>query len=481
MTDIQTLDSQYVAHTYARAPVTFVRGEGCHLYDEAGKSYIDMGSGIAVSALGYGDEGWVAAVSAQAGQLAHASNLYHTAPQALLAQRLCERTGMKRVFFGNSGAEANECAIKAARRYSALKHGENVRPVILTLENSFHGRTLATLAATGQDVFHHDFGPFPEGFRHIPANDVAALKTALDVGDVCALLIETIQGEGGVCCLTEEYIQAARELTEARDILLMVDEVQTGNGRTGNGRGEDEFEANQRVRLQLDAVASEALSGTVYFEIGDQRWGRDGGGVGRGSGGALGADGVAVEVKRAYIDWIVPQTDLKIRMGIQNLSLPSVAGDGNILDNTDTAAIVASYQFNENVGATLMWARPYNDNFGGEQAGRTTNALDNVDLFMLSVPLTFDGVEVTPWIMYGMLGKNAFNSGYDRNAGRYEFADPGTTALGGGYMTGEGLGNYPFGYVGDASKNTGKGYASMFWFGLPIKVKALLDQKRSQQ
>ena len=229
MTDIQTLDSQYVAHTYARAPVTFVRGEGCHLYDEAGKPYIDMGSGIAVSALGYGDEGWVAAVSAQAGQLAHASNLYHTAPQALL----CERTGMKRVFFGNSGAEANECAIKAARRYSALKHGENVRPVILTLENSFHGRTLATLAATGQDVFHHDFGPFPEGFRHIPANDVAALKTALDVGDVCALLIETIQGEGGVCCLTEEYIQAARELTEARDILLMVDEVQTGNGRTG--------------------------------------------------------------------------------------------------------------------------------------------------------------------------------------------------------------------------------------------------------
>ncbi|MCI6040822.1 MAG: aspartate aminotransferase family protein [Clostridiales bacterium] len=233
MIDIQALDSQYVAHTYARAPVTFVRGEGCRLYDEAGKSYIDMGSGIAVNSLGYGDEGWVAAVSAQAGQLAHASNLYHTEPQALLAQRLCERTGMKRVFFGNSGAEANECAIKAARRYSALKHGENVRPVILTLENSFHGRTLATLAATGQDVFHHDFGPFPKGFRHIPANDVPALKTALDVGDVCALLIETIQGEGGVCCLTEEYIQAARELTQQRDILLMIDEVQTGNGRTG--------------------------------------------------------------------------------------------------------------------------------------------------------------------------------------------------------------------------------------------------------
>lgn len=250
MTDIQALDSRYVAHTYARAPVTFVRGEGCRLYDEAGKAYIDMGSGIAVNALGFGDEGWVAAVSAQAGQLAHASNLYHTAPQALLAQRLCERTGMKRVFFGNSGAEANECAIKAARRYSALKHGENVRPVILTLENSFHGRTLATLAATGQDAFHHDFGPFPEGFRHVPANDADALKAALDVGDVCALLIETIQGEGGVNCLTEEYIRAAREMTEARDILLMIDEVQTGNGRTGK------LYSYQHFGIQPDVVST---------------------------------------------------------------------------------------------------------------------------------------------------------------------------------------------------------------------------------
>ena len=250
MTDIQALDSRYVAHTYARAPVTFVRGEGCRLYDEAGKAYIDMGSGIAVNALGYGDEGWVAAVSAQAGQLAHASNLYHTAPQALLAQRLCERTGLKRVFFGNSGAEANECAIKAARRYSALKHGENVRPVILTLENSFHGRTLATLAATGQDAFHHDFGPFPEGFRHVPANDTDALKAALDVGDVCALLIETIQGEGGVNCLTEEYIRAAREMTEARDILLMIDEVQTGNGRTGK------LYSYQHFGIQPDVVST---------------------------------------------------------------------------------------------------------------------------------------------------------------------------------------------------------------------------------
>ena len=227
------LDSKYIANTYARFPIVLERGKGSLVWDSEGREYIDMGSGIAVNAFGLADGQWMAAVTEQLGRLQHSSNLYYTVPDALLAEQLCERTGMKRVFFGNSGAEANECAIKVARRYSALKHGENVRPVILTLENSFHGRTLATLAATGQDAFHHDFGPFPEGFRHVPANDVEALKTALDVGDVCALLIETIQGEGGVNCLTEEYIQAARELTEARDILLMVDEVQTGNGRTG--------------------------------------------------------------------------------------------------------------------------------------------------------------------------------------------------------------------------------------------------------
>ena len=213
----------------------------------------------------------------------------------------------------------------------------------------------------------------------------------------------------------------------------------------------DVFGARQRVRLQLDAVASEALSGTVFFEIGHQNWGK-----GDNDGAAMGADGMIVKVRQAYLDWVVPQTDLKIRMGIQNLSLPSVAGDGNILDNTDTAAIVASYQFNENVGATLMWARPYNDNFT-YGSGRTNGALDNVDLFMLSVPLTFDGVEVTPWVMYGMIGKNAF---YNGEAGKT------------GVNTSEALGNYPFGYVPSANRSTGKGYGSAFWAGLPIKVTA---------
>jgi acetylornithine/N-succinyldiaminopimelate aminotransferase len=227
------LDAQYVAHTYARFDVTFVRGEGALLYDDTGKRYIDMGSGIAVSVLGYGNEQWEKAVCEQAHALSHVSNLYFTQPQAELAKLLCERSGMKRAFFGNSGAEANECAIKAARKYSADQFGENVRPVIVTMENSFHGRTLATLAATGQDAFHHDFGPFPEGFVSVKPGDVEALKAVLDDQPVCAVMLETVQGEGGVEPLTREYLRAVRDLTAESDVLMIVDEVQTGNGRTG--------------------------------------------------------------------------------------------------------------------------------------------------------------------------------------------------------------------------------------------------------
>ncbi len=233
MSFVKEWDQAYIAPTYGRADVTFVYGKGSRLVDEAERPYIDMGSGIAVNVLGHGNKKWLKAVKKQAEVLGHTSNLYYTKPQVKLAKLLCEGSGMKKAFFGNSGAEANECAIKVARKYAADKHGENVKPVILTLEGSFHGRTLATLAATGQEVFHHDFGPFPEGFRHVPPNDIQALTDALNAGDVCALLIETIQGEGGVNPLTPEYIRAARELTEQRNILLMVDEVQTGNGRTG--------------------------------------------------------------------------------------------------------------------------------------------------------------------------------------------------------------------------------------------------------
>ncbi len=233
MSNIKQLENEYIAPTYARFDVAFVRGEGATLYDDEGKAYIDMGSGIAVNALGYGNKAWEQAVCEQAHALAHVSNLYYTKPQGELAKILCERTGMKKVFFANSGAEANECAIKTARKYAADKHGENVKPVIITLNDSFHGRTLATLAATGQDYFHHYFGPFPEGFVHVPPNDTAALQKALDEYPACALMLEVVQGEGGVEPLDPDYIKAARELTEARDVLLIVDEVQTGNGRLG--------------------------------------------------------------------------------------------------------------------------------------------------------------------------------------------------------------------------------------------------------
>ena len=227
------LDAQYIAHTYARFPVTFVRGEGALLYDDAGSRYIDMGSGIAVSVLGYANPAWEQAVCAQAHALAHVSNLYFTQPQTQLAEHLCRQSGMRRAFFGNSGAEANECAIKAARKYSADRYGDLARPVIVTLHNSFHGRTLATLAATGQEVFHHHFGPFPEGFAYVPANDLPALTTVLDAQPVCAVMLETVQGEGGVEPLNAGYLHAVRALTAQRDILLIIDEVQTGNGRTG--------------------------------------------------------------------------------------------------------------------------------------------------------------------------------------------------------------------------------------------------------
>jgi len=241
MSDIKQLENQYIAPTYARFDVAFVRGEGATLYDDTGKAYIDMGSGIAVNALGYGNKAWTQAVCEQANQLAHISNLYYTQPQGELAKILCERTGMQKVFFANSGAEANECAIKAARKYAADKHGENVRPVVITLNDSFHGRTLATLAATGQDYFHHYFGPFPEGFLHVPPNDTDALEKALNENPVCALMLEVVQGEGGVEPLDPAYIKAARKLTEGRDVLLMVDEVQTGNGRLGTLFGFQQF------------------------------------------------------------------------------------------------------------------------------------------------------------------------------------------------------------------------------------------------
>lgn len=230
--DIKAIDNAYVANTYARQPLQIVSGKGACCYDETGKKYIDLGSGIAVNAFGFADDIWQKAVAEQAGKLQHCSNYYYTEPCAKLAQMLCEITGMKKVFFGNSGAEANEGAIKAARRYSFLKYGEG-RKTIITLKNSFHGRTLATLTATGQDSFHTEFGPFPEGFVYCEPDNLEELKTLVSENACCGIMMETIQGEGGVHVLDKAFVEGAYALCREHDLCLIMDEVQTGNARTG--------------------------------------------------------------------------------------------------------------------------------------------------------------------------------------------------------------------------------------------------------
>lgn len=230
--DIKQTDSTYIANTYARFPLNIVRGKGSLVWDENGREYIDLSTGIAVNTFGIADEEWAAAVSAQLGTLQHMSNLYYTDPCAKLAQLLCERTGMKKVFFSNSGAEANECAIKVARKYAADKKGKDYYHII-TLENSFHGRTITTLAATGQAVFHEDFTPLTEGFLYAKANDFTAVKALVEQHKCAAIMMEVVQGEGGVMPLEQEFVTAVAKLAAEQDILLITDEVQVGNGRSG--------------------------------------------------------------------------------------------------------------------------------------------------------------------------------------------------------------------------------------------------------
>lgn len=232
MANLIEKDKQFVANTYARFPVEIEKGEGSYLYSLDGKKYIDMGSGIGVTAFGNGDKEWVNAVTAQLGKVQHTSNLYYTEPCATLAEMLCKRTGMKKVFFANSGAEANECAIKVARKYAADKKGGEYNQII-TLKNSFHGRTLTTLAATGQDKFHELFCPLTPGFVHATANDLGSVEALINNGKACAVMIECIQGEGGVNCLEQEFVKGVEKLCKDNDLIFIVDEVQTGNGRTG--------------------------------------------------------------------------------------------------------------------------------------------------------------------------------------------------------------------------------------------------------
>lgn len=230
--EIKALTGQYIMNTYGRFPVAIDHGQGATLYDPEGNAYIDFTSGIGVSDLGYGCQPWVDAIAKQAGKIGHTSNLFYTEPPARLAEILCKRTGMSSVFFANGGGEANEGMIKLARKYSFDKYGEG-RNKIITLKQSFHGRTVTTLKATGQDKFHQYFFPFTEGFDYAAANDIEDMKRKID-GTTCAVMMEMIQGEGGVLPLDKEFVQATAEFCKEKDILLLIDEVQTGIGRTGS-------------------------------------------------------------------------------------------------------------------------------------------------------------------------------------------------------------------------------------------------------
>ncbi len=263
---LQQRDQTYVANTYTRFPVALISGSGVHCRDIDGKDYIDLTAGIGVNALGFCDPVWGAAVAKQAMTLQHTSNLYYTSPCVDVAETLCRRTGAKKVFFANSGAEANEGLIKTARKYSRKKYGEG-RDHIVTLINSFHGRTVTTLAATGQEHFHHDFYPFTEGFCYAKANDVQDTIAALSDRRVCAILMEMVQGEGGVIALDADYVQEIVQYCKAYDILVLVDEVQTGIGRTGSLFAYEQFGiVPDAVSCAKGLAGGLPIGGVLFFD-----------------------------------------------------------------------------------------------------------------------------------------------------------------------------------------------------------------------
>ncbi len=260
--NIKETDKQYVMGTYGRVDLAIDHGSGSTLYDTEGKKYIDFGSGIAVNTFGASDPEWINAVTAQLDKIQHTSNYYYTKPCAELAEMLCKRTNMSKVFFSNSGAEANECAIKAARKYGTDKYPS--KNVIITLKNSFHGRTITTLSATGQDVFHTNFTPFTEGFVYVEANNIEELTSAMN-DNICAVMFELIQGEGGVLTMTPEFVKAAADLAKKYDALLIVDEVQTGNGRTGTLYANQQFDITPDIFTTAKGLGGGLPIGATVF------------------------------------------------------------------------------------------------------------------------------------------------------------------------------------------------------------------------
>lgn len=261
--NIKETDKKYIMGTYGRFDLELTRGSGSTLYDADGKQYTDFGSGIAVNTFGIADREWIAAVEKQLGMLQHSSNYYYTAPCAELAEMLCERTGMSKVFFSNSGAEANECAIKAARKYGTDSNPD--KDVIITLKNSFHGRTVTTLSATGQDVFHKNFTPFTPGFVYVEVENTDELRAAVENNCAAAIMLELIQGEGGVVTLSREYVQAAAKIAAENEMLLVIDEVQTGNGRCGTLYAYEQFGIKPDIVTTAKGLAGGLPIGATLF------------------------------------------------------------------------------------------------------------------------------------------------------------------------------------------------------------------------
>ncbi len=332
MTVIES-DKKYIANTYARYPITIVSGHGSVAVDENGKEYIDMGSGIGVNAFGYCDQEWADAVSKQLNTIQHTSNLYYTVPGVELAKLLCEKSSMKKCFFGNSGAEANECAIKTARKYSLDKYNNPDRNIIVTLNQSFHGRTLATLKATGQDTFHTTFGPFPEGFIYAPANDFDALKAVCN-DNVCAIMMEIVQGEGGVITLDKIFIKKVYEFCKESDILLIVDEVQTGNGRTGRMYAYQNFDILPDIVSTAKGIAGGLPMGVCMFgeKTADTLTpGTHGSTYGMNPAVAAGAVSVVKRLTDDFLAEVVKKSDyIKARLG-ECKNVKSVSGMGLML------------------------------------------------------------------------------------------------------------------------------------------------------
>jgi len=261
---VKITDKKYVASTYARFDLTLTHGKGSLVYDEEGREYIDLSTGIAVNTFGVADDAWLRAVTEQASKIQHASNLYYTEPCAKLAKLLCERTGAGSVFFGNSGAEANECAIKCARLYAEMKHGKDYYNII-TLKNSFHGRTVTTLAATGQDVFHEHFTPMTEGFLYAEANNLDDVIRLAGENKCAAIMMEPVQGEGGVMTLDADFVRGVCDFARKNGLLVIFDEVQTGNGRSGYLYAYEHFGVKPDILSTAKGLAGGLPIGAVLF------------------------------------------------------------------------------------------------------------------------------------------------------------------------------------------------------------------------